>query len=558
MKKLSIFLALSLIFGGKAFAQYELEYIFDSLKNKSPCIRFNDIFELDNGDFIITGKDLAKAGPDYFCRFTSSGELLAEKRFEELLIPGYHLSDVEGSRILTDNNGGFYMFFAYNPILDTTNSEYVPGIFDAKLMMKKINSDFDIVSSKEVTVSIDTNDWQNLWSRPGAYFPRICVGSVVEKENEGFLICYEKNIGHELEHHLWSHGKDSTFFLKTDYDLNILKSGYYEHTKCNMLRHKNHLIYDSEYDKYLYYTSINYDGFYVREFDSDFNLIKEKILKGTNGTGYHDMALRDATYEMDGITLKRTAEHTTIIGAGTIQHHLHNNTILCTFAASCLEIDDNATLIDSMNYASHEPMSGIERTSVPTGCSIDWVDEDRIFIGAIPFADAVPYFLPKFQYLSLRLLDRNFNTVQELYYDMGKDSTALWINTLKATSDGGCIVAGHFRNYVEDPYNNFHRAFHSVVKKFPPDAFDGIDEAHDNGLKVAIAYPNPGNSQLNIRTALSNSYIKVYDLNGKIIHKQELSDNITSINAESWPPGVYVWKVVSDGKEAESGKWVKE
>ena len=86
----------------------------------------------------------------------------------------------------------------------------------------------------------------------------------------------------------------------------------------------------------------------------------------------------------------------------------------------------------------------------------------------------------------------------------------------------------------------------------------GIDEAHDNGLKVAVAYPNPGKDVLNIRTGLQNAHVEIYDLTGKLVCNQEITENIASINAESWPSGVYVWKVIVEGKEAEVGKWIKE
>ncbi len=75
---------------------------------------------------------------------------------------------------------------------------------------------------------------------------------------------------------------------------------------------------------------------------------------------------------------------------------------------------------------------------------------------------------------------------------------------------------------------------------------------------MAVAYPNPGRNTLNIRTALPNAHVEVYDLNGKLIHHQEITDETTSINAENWASGSYVWKVVSNGKEAENGKWIKE
>ncbi len=559
MKKLSTIIALLLILSGKALAQYEFEYVFDSIQNESPCVLFNDIIELDNGDFFISGIDMAKAGAVYFCRFSPDGELINEKRFGELILHDYHGFGADDCRVLTNDHGGFYMFYTYNPILNPTLLGHDPNTFDSKLVMSELNADFDILYSKEMTFSIDTVDWQSLLSQPTAYYPRILVGTVIENEGSGFVLCCEKLTTHQpYNMHLPNHGKDSTIFLKTDYEFNVLKNVSYGHERCNRFRHKNHLIYDAEYDKYLYYTSIEHIGFYVSHFDSDFNFVEEKTLAGTTGTGAHCMVLRDNVCDMDGLTLKRTTSHTTIIGAGTTQHHLINNNIIQYYAASCLEVDDNAHLVDSMVFAHSDINEPRKRTSVPMGCSVDWTEENRIFFGATPSAViCTVYFFNEFQYFILRVLDRNLNTQHEVYYDMGKDSTALWINTLKATRDGGCIIAGHFRNYVENPNDNYPRAFHSVVKKFPPESFNGIEEAHDNGLKVAFAYPNPGNNQLNIRTTLPNAHVEVYGINGKLICNQEITDIITSINAENWPAGIYIWKVVSDGKDAEKGKWVK-
>lgn len=168
-----------------------------------------------------------------------------------------------------------------------------------------------------------------------------------------------------------------------------------------------------------------------------------------------------------------------------------------------------------------------------------------------------------YQYFILRLLDRDLNTLDEVYYNMGVDSTVMWTNTLKATRDGGCIIAGLFRNYVENPNIITFRAYHSVLKKFPPEAFDGIEEAHTSGLKVAFAYPNPGNDHLNIRTSLRNASVEVIDSQGKLIHHQSITDITTPINTSTWPSGIYFWRVLSNtttgvATVAETGKWIKE
>ena len=98
--------------------------------------------------------------------------------------------------------------------------------------------------------------------------------------------------------------------------------------------------------------------------------------------------------------------------------------------------------------------------------------------------------------------------------------------------------------------------------------YDAVEESEDSEISV---YPNPGSNILSIRTALQNASIEIYDLSGKLIHKQEITDNVTSINAEGWAAGAYVWKVYASnsgvstgsttagsGTLAETGKWIKE
>jgi hypothetical protein len=71
-------------------------------------------------------------------------------------------------------------------------------------------------------------------------------------------------------------------------------------------------------------------------------------------------------------------------------------------------------------------------------------------------------------------------------------------------------------------------------------------------------YPNPGQTTLNIRTTLQNARVEVYDTNGRFVHSQAITENVTAIDATGWLSGAYVWKVIANGKEAETGKWVKE
>jgi hypothetical protein len=105
----------------------------------------------------------------------------------------------------------------------------------------------------------------------------------------------------------------------------------------------------------------------------------------------------------------------------------------------------------------------------------------------------------------------------------------------------------------EDPSVWEHTIF-----KVSQGILDDIEEAHNAGFVVAVAYPNPGKDVLNIRTGLKDAWVEVYDMNGRLIHSQALTENVTAIDATDWAEGVYVWKVIVDGKEAECGKWIKK
>ena len=91
-----------------------------------------------------------------------------------------------------------------------------------------------------------------------------------------------------------------------------------------------------------------------------------------------------------------------------------------------------------------------------------------------------------------------------------------------------------------------------------PICYDGSEEFPDNDVELAFAYPNPGKGFLNIKTDLQNARIEVYDMMGRTIVNQEIVNGITTIPSDSWTSGMYFWKVIANGKEAESGKWIKQ
>jgi len=84
----------------------------------------------------------------------------------------------------------------------------------------------------------------------------------------------------------------------------------------------------------------------------------------------------------------------------------------------------------------------------------------------------------------------------------------------------------------------------------------------ESKIKVSelILYPNPGTSQLNIRTAVQRigGIFTMYDISGKQVFQQNITQSITQINTEHLPAGAYIYNYVHEGKEIENGKWVKK
>lgn len=156
-------------------------------------------------------------------------------------------------------------------------------------------------------------------------------------------------------------------------------------------------------------------------------------------------------------------------------------------------------------------------------------------------------------HLIITKTDMNLNVVWQKRYL--RDGSAYGAFTSSATTDGGFIVTGTRYNF------NVDNRLDIFVLKINADGTVGTDEI--TVVDEVKVYPNPSNNMFNIRTGVTmkqpyNAQMEVYDMSGRLVHRQEITENVTAINAETWPAGMYVWKMISNGKEVENGKWIKE
>ena len=83
------------------------------------------------------------------------------------------------------------------------------------------------------------------------------------------------------------------------------------------------------------------------------------------------------------------------------------------------------------------------------------------------------------------------------------------------------------------------------------------EETAENAKQTFSVYPNPGTSRVNIEAQTEGAVVRFYDLQGKLM-KAKMFDFNTSIDAQNWPSGIYLWEVWHDNQKEASGKWVKE
>lgn len=86
----------------------------------------------------------------------------------------------------------------------------------------------------------------------------------------------------------------------------------------------------------------------------------------------------------------------------------------------------------------------------------------------------------------------------------------------------------------------------------------GIEDL-DSATEISV-FPNPTNGMVNIAITselLNNSSIEVYDAVGKLVLREALSKQSTSVNLNRLEEGAYFYKIASNGQYVKVGKLIK-
>ncbi len=549
------------LFSAIAFAQ-EWEYSLEWQTNDTDTLfSFMDADELPSGRIAVISDFCHRSGAGDFYASQSAlmlldhdGNQLAQRNF----FRSAYCCTRSGPFVF-ENDGNLFMLTCYSPDHDSTYFNYFRKYDnppdDAFLCLYKLDDDLSILETHETHYPIDTFELRDpiYWEpNPNEYSGHLFLHSAFLDDDQTIVGAYIKAMskGTPLE------GCDSLFFFRMNLNGDIIAQtpiafDFLPPGNCFEFHFRRHHLVKTD-EGYIYYTEIRLNDVpeNVVFLDENLNVVRSALFQHIDAPFLKEKELYD-------LTIKRSKHGTTYL---TTQLACQTATAPYDYDCRLYECDDRNIptqqkdgVVPVVRYAARGLHEIYDKVAQVRGV-------DMVYDNAIYFAYSLNVgMMGEFDsWIMIECLDNHFDTIRTVYYDIQPD---LIINSVAmsvtATEDGGAILV--FGSYNLYDYNQRW----TTVTKFPAEAFVGIKEAHDNGLKVAIAYPNPGKDVLNIRTGLRNAYVEIYDMDGRLVHSQEITEDVTAINAESWPSGMYFWKVyvgpsTSSGSLAESGKWVKE
>ena len=527
---------------------------------------YENVTELSNGNLLIPCSHAIRNTPQEYGTMSPSimllsrdGEELARNYFFR---PGY--CTISFGQVFEKDNALYYLT-AYTPEHTKNcfnnhfeNSDNPPS--DGKLVLMKLDNQLNMEECYEHSWPVDTyEDHGGEWEiYPNGFSGNIYLFTAFE-EDGNIVGAYWKSVSYDNP----SRGNDTLFFFRMNFDGEMLlkKVAKVDVGKGNRYLEEEESANDrglkTNYFRGDQFVSTDYGYiFYVKGdgapnnsylgagramyYDKDFNLLRTRYVKFNN------------------------PQYGETIGDFSVCRSNHNTTYLSSQMRSpdnpsgdedcCLyELDDNidaeSNWIDNINYI-HRKTDEWDQPSFMS--SVDLIDDNslcyvyELYQGLGGNLDS---------YLVIEHLDNNLDTISTFYYGVD-DGMKEAVYNIKRVSDGVIIV--HDKTGLDIDYY-----FSSCITKFPASAFgfepDNIEEAHANNLHLAVAYPNPGGDVLNIRTGLRNATLQVYDMQGRIIHQQIITDDVTSVDASKWNSGTYIWKLTVNNEQltVEEGKWVK-
>jgi len=556
MKKIVLTIMLTLFCGVSMISQ-EWEFHMDTYIDYPYHRKFNDAIELQDGSIVVNTPitlnipSHASVPHPGLVKISADGTELARTNYFR---PAY--CSISYNQILENENGELFALMTYSPDHEKLSENYFMN-FDnppanAILGLYKLDDELNVVESYENYIPIDTTeyfgslpDWDNM---PNEISGRLYLfTSFIDNAGNivgSFFKCPPFYSPYQTEN-------DSMFFFKMNFEGEILQMKGIE---CltghgDYWRHRGHCMLETD-SHYILYQVTGHDDYgfsfftsgEALYFDKDLNFVDKKAIRQP---GYAN----SVTASLEYVSVVRSKHNTVFLtsvarSVDIPNSHWYDDSRL-------YEIDDNldnsTDLLPIVQYITRGVSYSKDHQPLNNGIVLK-EDNTLIYVQNWNLGDGINYD----SWVVIEHLDDNFETISELYYTSGEDGNFIEVNSIVSTKEEDLLLVGYANSLNGDKSWNF-------VTKFPASAFVSIEEAHAHNLKVAVAYPNPGGDVMNIRTSLRNCTLQVYDMQGRMVHQQEITDDVTNVDASGWSSGTYVWKLTINNEQLtiEEGKWVK-
>ena len=184
--------------------------------------------------------------------------------------------------------------------------------------------------------------------------------------------------------------------------------------------------------------------------------------------------------------------------------------------------------------------------------ALDFNNKDSIFIGGT--TNFSSYFVKAPSWYFILQTDSNLNVRWERFY--GGDARYT-MSCIKASNDGGCIVAGNRYDFLNDTIEQLD--IH-ILKLNGEGMLVNTPEHPGIEMHEAIVFPNPGTDRVRLRIAsqYKQSTFEIFDIRGRQVLSKQIVGKWGEINTGQLIPGTYVYRIYNHKGLFESGKWIKQ
>lgn len=193
----------------------------------------------------------------------------------------------------------------------------------------------------------------------------------------------------------------------------------------------------------------------------------------------------------------------------------------------------------------------------PAGTSTAYIDDTTIF--AFTGCSETMYSSFNEEQANVYLVDKHLNLLGRK--TIRKDDAICSFGSPAVFSDGGCVVPFYSQNGTYYPGEPFYNA--ELMKFRREDIEITWDVVEEKEAKHASAYPNPTAGSISIPTGQNlpeGARLQIFDIKGMKCFDRAITGqgNLITVDVHNIQTGVYVYRVVSNGRETITGNFIKE